>query len=304
MHIPAQFSEYNKAILNASLSAFFYGLMAFFIVKLHKHAIPVEVVLFWRFALAIIVIIALKPTVTLNLLNYHNPQYLKLFFISLIFFTGSSFFFFKSVVLIGSGLAITIFFLFPIFVIFYEWLINKQKIHIDIFISMVIMLVGLTLIHDNHSGSNKSDLGVVLAICSGFCYGSYIFLSKKFTSQVNSYNASTVICLSNTIGFLILNLILGHQLFGNFDLSIWGHLFGISFFSTALALLFLIKALAVLSATKVSILTMLEPVVTIIIGTALLNEKMSKDQIVGTLLILISSLIVTLSSRFKKIKTS
>ncbi|AZL15106.1 hypothetical protein EF513_00820 [Rickettsiales endosymbiont of Stachyamoeba lipophora] len=74
-------------------------------------------------------------------------------------------------------------------------------------------------------------------------------------------------------------------------------------FCTALALVFLIKSLKVLSATKISILTMIEPVITILTGVLLLDEIMSKEQIVGITLILLSSLITSLSTRFKRKKS-
>lgn len=48
---------------------------------------------------------------------------------------------------------------------------------------------------------------------------------------------------------------------------------------------------------------MIEPVITILTGVLLLDEIMSKEQIVGITLILLSSLITSLSTRFKRKKS-
>ncbi|AZL15105.1 DMT family transporter [Rickettsiales endosymbiont of Stachyamoeba lipophora] len=231
MNIITHQKAYNKALLYALLSAFFYGLMAFFAIKLHQKNIPVETVLFWRFATAIIILILFNPKKILNVKCYKDKQYLVLLFISLICLSGSSFLFYTAATYIGSGLAITIFFSFPLFVIAYARIIDKQKIQKDVFISIILILTGLTLIHENNGPkTNHGDLGVILAIISGFYFGSYIFFSKKYASKVDSYNASTVTCFGTLISFTAFNLIKGNNIALAFNIEIWTYIFCIAFF--------------------------------------------------------------------------
>ena len=64
--------------------------------------------------------------------------------------------------------------------------------------------------------------------------------------------------------------------------------------ATALPIVFFLAGIKYISASKASVLSVLEPVATIAIGVILLAEPITYPEIIGTILILVGTIIVQL----------
>ena len=85
---------------------------------------------------------------------------------------------------------------------------------------------------------------------------------------------------------------LTHSLHHDLQFEAWSLILGIVFFSTILAMATFFAGMDILGSTRASILSTIEPVITIAFSVALFQEKMSWLQGIGALLILTGTILV------------
>lgn len=72
---------------------------------------------------------------------------------------------------------------------------------------------------------------------------------------------------------------------------------GISFISTVIALMAFLKGVKIIGASNAAVLSTLEPIVSIVLGVIILKEKITPIIILGSILILVSVVIITLGEK-------
>ena len=88
-------------------------------------------------------------------------------------------------------------------------------------------------------------------------------------------SGSKIISIGNSLLFLGLAL-LNHSFFMPTTPLIWINIIGVSIIATVFPLFLLLMSLKYINSTKASIVSVLEPVVTVIIGVMLLNESLTR----------------------------
>ena len=285
-------SGQHKGIFYASLSGMLYGFLAYFGMTIMTEG-PSSVynMLFWRFLLTTLAfLIILIPAQNVK---FEGRQILYAF--------GGSFFYgvcaalyFVASEYIGTGLAMVIFFTYPTIVALLNWFFHRYKITLFYYVSFVLTAVGIFLLSDREQIT--FDLyGILLAFLAGISYSFYMLITKKQAQNLNPILSSFVISIGNSVLFLALALF-DHSFFVPTAPLIWANIFGVSVIATVFPLFLLLISLKYINSTKASIVSVLEPVVTVIIGVVLLSESLSWVQIVGIVIILAG----TLSIQFDK----
>ena len=276
-----------RGVFFACLSGILYGCLAYFGFALVNHSFSLSDMLFWRFLLATLVII---PFVWKREL-WTRASFSKivwLFLLGLFIYSVGAHFYFQAAQLIGSGLAMVVFFIFPLFVILLSWFIDRHKIGTATFISMTVILIGLSLLGD-YDQANMDFYGLGLALLSGVSYAIYVYVSKKI--EIPAVQSTFILCLGSAVLFFLLSL---YQSGGEM-LPLphhWGYAFILALVCTLLPMLFLLKAMETITASKASILGVLEPVATLLVGILLLEEMITFRQWVGAFIVLIGALLV------------
>ncbi|MBY0544115.1 MAG: DMT family transporter [Gammaproteobacteria bacterium] len=296
----------NKtATLLIAISAALYGLLAFFGTKLIHAHLSVENMLFWRFIVASAWMVGyslfqnkkrgLKVTPT-------SRDVLFIFLLGGLCYSGSSGFYFVATHYMGTGLAMVIFFSYPVIVAFFALLMDRASLNWSLIIALMIMLIGLWLLRGQNTHT-LSILGVMYAILASLSYAIYVFGTRWRASTMGSDISTIIVCLGCATTFLILTLI-NHSFAVPQGWHDWFYVFALSILTTAIPIQLMLEGLKRVSALRASVLSSLEPLVTVAMGIGFLNETISVIQAVGCFLILFSALAIQLQGLQLKFRAS
>lgn len=274
----------------AIASGLLYGLVGYFGMNLMNSNMSVANMQFWRFLISAI-FIGLILIWQIKSFREKKVEMLKAFLAGALFYSISGGVYFLGCQYIGTGLAMVIFFTFPVFVMLLNWLIYKINISKISYFAVVLIAIGMIQLSD--LGELKFDIiGMGLSILGAILYACYIIASK--TIKTSPLVATLMISLGCSFACLLFALWDQH-FFIPATFTQWRHIVGFGVISTALPMLFLLKGLKYISTEKVSLLSVLEPVFVVIFGILLLNEKLSLLQTIGMMTVLTGALITVFS---------
>lgn len=282
-----------RATLLVALSATLYGCLGFFGTKLINLHFTVSAMLFWRFFIAALWMLPFlwkKFTQTATVKNYNNYHLLRAFIFGGICYGGNSALYFIASRYIGTGLAMVIFFTYPMFVVLLARLIDKYPISKHMIIALISIGVGLLLLKGNHTAT-LNKVGVFFAILSAVFYAFYIFGSKYIARNIPTCHSTILVCAGCSLLFLIITLF-NHEFIWPTLLKEWLYIITLGVVATALPIQLLLEGLKDIQPSKVAIISVLEPVVTLIVGITALHEVTSTVQLIGCIIILFSAVVI------------
>ena len=207
-----------------------------------------------------------------------------------LFYSGAAGLYFVASELIGTGLSMVIFFTYPTMVAVLNWFFHRRKITFFYYASFILTGIGIFLLSDKNE-ITFDVYGIILSSLAALSYAFYMITSKKQSRNLNPFLSSFMVSVGCTALFLTIALI--DQSFSIPTTStLWFNIFGVSIIGTALPLIFLLIGLKYINSTKASIVSVLEPVITVIIGVILLGEVLSWWQATGIITILAGTLII------------
>jgi drug/metabolite transporter (DMT)-like permease len=279
-----------RAIACAILSGGCYGLMGYFGISIMRSGASVYSMMFWRFAIAAIFMLPLL--LVQRPVRESSGIIIKTVCIGGVVYCLGSITYFISGERIGTGLAMVIFFIYPAIVVLINRYCYKAKVDTAYYIAIVMILAGMGLLAEMQEVS-VDIYGISFAALSALFYAAYIVLSKKNEiSPITSTFMVSVGCMSTA---LVLALHDGSFVIPQ-GVTVWFDIVGIGVVCTAVPILLLLESLKYMSAEKVSILSVSEPIFTVIFGILLLGEVISSRQTYGIVLLL-SGAMVTLLPR-------
>lgn len=277
----------TRGTLYVIISALTYGLIGYFGMSIINEGVSVSCMLFWRFLLSSIIVGAFIIPKLRSLGKFRDLR-------NLFVFGGISYFitsitYFESSEYIGTGLAIVIFFTYPIFVAIINYLFFKIKICRKYLISIALIVVGMFCIIELKSLA-VDVMGIFLAILSAVFYAVHVISTKEI--KMDSYVSTFLIVLSSTLVSLLFS-ILDNTLAipTSFDFIV--NISGLTILCTVIPIILMLKGLVHITALKASILTVFEPVMVFIFGVILLGEQVTLIQTIGAIIIL-SGAVVTM----------
>jgi len=280
-------SNTHKGELYAATSGLMYGLVGYFGIHIINAGNSVENMTFWRcFTSAIIsaIIIFLKY----KAVEIHKSYLFKIFIYGVIFYGPCSILFFYASEYIGTGLAMVIFFTYPAIVVIINRFLYKTHISNIYYASITIILIGMLFLAD--LGDTKfSIIGIILGLSSALGYGCYIAASQNIKDVDPIF--STFIVSSGCAFTGIISVLFNGTFSIPHEISTWVNIIGMALISTALPILLLLEAMKYISATKASILSVLEPVFVVIFGIILLDEQISLIQGYGVIIVLAGAIL-------------
>jgi drug/metabolite transporter (DMT)-like permease len=279
----------TKASIYALISGLLYSLLGYFGIKIVEANFTIFNMLFWRFFIA-----ALFMSILTFFKQKSEPLSLKYIIKSSIIlgavYSIGSAIYFLAAKYIGTGLAMVIFFTYPMFVILYNWQVRKQKVSRQYILASIFILFGMAFLIDKNE-INIDLWGIFLSIISALFYASYIIVSKQQTKNLSTLTASLIVNYGASFTCFIICLF-EQTIKIPHDISLSLNIIGVSIICTALPILLLLNAMKYLSAEKTAILSVFEPLGVYLIGVTLLNEQISSLKIFGIILILSSAIIV------------
>jgi drug/metabolite transporter (DMT)-like permease len=271
----------------AVLSGLLYSLLGFFGLKLINSGITAYNLSFWRFLtawifLAIIFLIK-KPKI-----KEPKKEIFKAMLNGMLFYTAPSSMFFLACTYIGTGQALVIFFVFPLWVVLINYFLGRQSFKRSYFFSFILTLAGLLLLVE--LGDFKADLwGIGLSILASVFYAFYIVFNKDI--KLSAMSSSLSVLFSCTIICGLIAYAHGSFLVPHDEQILNMIILGI--ICTALPVLLLFLALKHISSEEAAFLAVLEPVFAVIFGILLLGEAITFNTFFGIIFILLGALSVS-----------
>jgi len=281
-----------RGTLLAALSGILFGFLGFLGMRLLDMNFSIENMLFWRFFIAFLfILILLRPFKRKLVFNLgKNTSLIKTLILGAFCYSGSSSFYFLASEYIGTGPSMVIFYLFPVFIMLFAWLFDKVKPGKYTIFSLAAVLIGLVLLHKQQDGT-LDIIGIILAVISAVFYAVFVYSSKDQSKGIDAQLLTFLVCIGNMLTFLVWSLIT-NTLFIPTSLTAWFYIIALGIVATALPIRLFLISLKYITPVKASLLSVLEPIVTVIIGCLLLAEIISPLQFMGIIVILLGAILI------------
>lgn len=209
-------------------------------------------------------------------------------------YVGMSYCFFLALNYVPASLASLLLYVYPTIVTILAALFLRERITAVKLSALLLCSLGTALtIGPNMSGSagGLSPAGIGLALAAAVIYASYITLSAKITHQVDPVVTTLIVCLAAGAVFTLMSMVrttigMAPQ-FPQTAIG-WANIAGVTICSTVIAVIAFFAGLKRLGASQSSMLSTLEPVVTIGLAASLLSESLTNWQWLGGVLTLTS----------------
>ena len=271
-------------------SAFGFGIGLIFALYAYQRGVSVFTLLFLRFSLSSILLFGYLFLQCGKKLPEVTGWSLLL--VLGILHTLQSICYYSSVKYIPASLTALILYSYPAFVCLLSFLIDRVSISKRLVLSLATSFVGLALILDT-SFKTANVIGLMFAFGAAIVYSCYIVISNRVLRKISPLVSGAYIILF-TAGFISFTGILSRNISFQFSPSAWIPILGFVIFSTILANVLFLNGIKLLGSTKASILSVTEPLFTIISATLLFHDPWAYHQVFGGILVLLGVLLSSL----------
>lgn len=202
-------------------------------------------------------------------------------------YVGQSFCFMSAISYASTGLVALLLYLYPVFVTILTVIFQKVKLTSRTVFALVLATIGAALTANPQGGQLP---GILLAVTAAMIYAVYILVGTGVMQKVSAVQSSAVIFASAALVFGIMTAIRGPH--WPTTPNGWLAISGIAVIATLLPVATFLGGLKIVGATDASLLSTLEPVVTVVLAAMLLGEKVQPLMIAGGVLILAAVLLI------------
>ena len=288
-------SSEKKRRIGLSYGAFAaasYGTNPLFALPLYAAGIGVNSVLFYRYAIALILYgLWLKFVKKINFKISLQEGFVLL--ILGLFFSLSSYTLFDAFKYIEAGIACTILFIYPVLVAIIMAIFFKEKITKTVIASISLISVGITLLYHGKEGATLNLHGVLIVLLSALLYSLYIVGVKniKLIRHMNSAKMTFYVMLFGLIVY-ITNLNFCTQLQPLTSPHLWLYAFGLALFPTIISIETINVAIKLIGSTTTAILGSLEPLTALFFGVVIFHEQLTLRIMIGIVAILCGVILI------------
>lgn len=271
-----------KGYFNAFLSAFSFGLIPLFVIPIKKAGISMDMVLFYRFFFAAVMIGAYlllrRSSFRISLADGG-----KLFVMGVLYALSAEFLFI-GYDLLSAGIASTVLYTYPVLVAIILYFFFKEKISLITKLSIFFALMGVVIMSWEEGGMKFNISGVLIVMFSALSYGLYMIMVSKGGIRRNEVMITFYSVLFSALFYAVKTLALGGTLL--YTDPYWlGVISVFSLVTTVLSVLCIVFAIQLIGSTHAAILGAFEPVVAVLISVILFGEKMTWNLLSGVILI-------------------
>lgn len=282
-----------RGTLMAAISGMLYGMIGYFGIQLLNQEFSVPAMLFWRFFIAALwmFFIGLFSNKHHTLLLNCKPRTLCLLAgAGALCYSGCSAFYYLSSIYIGTGPAMVLFYAFPVFIILFSMIFDNWRMNKYTFAALLMVILGLILLNGRNMHIT-SLIGILYGLIAAFSYGIYVYTSQASSKKVDTHWLTLLICFGCALLFLALSHITDTFRTPH-TTQAWTDILVLAIVATAIPIQLLLNGLKYISPIKASILSLLEPIVTVLVGMIFLHEKLVGLQALGIMIILFGALVI------------
>jgi drug/metabolite transporter (DMT)-like permease len=273
------------------VSASCFGVMGILAKYAYAFNISIGTLLFFRFFFAAVLFWSW-------ILYKKIPYQLKVKQIPILFIMGTGGYaamgilLFTSFSLLPVSLASTVYYLYPVFVVILNSLLSRQSFEKFQIVVILFSLLGLYFM----LGADFSQINIIGLICGLGCavlYSGYILLTEKIQADINLFVSAAFVTSFATIALFIFSMFREDFTLDFHSLG-WFPILGVAFFSTFLSILTFAMGIQRIGSSKAALLSIFEPIVTVLLSYFLFQEILAQTQKLGIVIILLSALLTNI----------
>ncbi len=267
------------------ISAVSFGAMSIFAKFAYDGGANVPTVLFLRFTLAALFFWGYLLLIKRDFEPYPWLVTLKLFLLGALGYGSMSAFFFLAVNRIPASLAGMLLYLYPALVTITTIVLKQETYTRQKGIALLITSLGLILVLGT-SFEGIDFLGILFGIGAACTYTIYIVTGSNVLRVLEPIKATTYIITGAASTYILFGLTTKNLSF-NFTSLAWLTISGIVLISTVVAILFFWLGVQMVGAARASIISSIEPLITVILAWFAFGEMLLPIQLAGGVLIIL-----------------
>lgn len=275
-----------------------YGTNPLGALKLYAEGMNTPSVLFYRFALAWVIIAVVMAVRCLPVagdrrenLRVSRKEFAVLTGLGLLFI-GSSLTLYLSFRVMEAGVASTILFTYPVMTAAIMAIFFHERLNWLTVSSIVLSFVGVALLYWGDGTATLPLGGVVLVLVSALTYALYIILVNRSNLQMSSFKINLFVLFYCALGMVGYALLSGQPLMMPPSPTAWFYVGWLAVVPAIMALVLMVYAAKYVGSTVTAILGALEPLTAVLIGIFVFGESFTATLAVGIVLILGSVILI------------
>jgi drug/metabolite transporter (DMT)-like permease len=269
----------QSAIALVLLSALGFGSMALFAKLAYREGVSPTLLLALRFVLAAAL---LAPVIRIRRISLPRGRALAGFALMGVLYTAQSQSYFTALLHASSGLVGLLLYIYPVLVTLLAVLFKWEKLDRRTFMLLLLATAGMAVtLGGNLQGR---PLGIALGILAAAVYAVYILIGGRLTQGTDPLAATLVVLAAAALCNGVLATAGGVAL--PRSATAWLAIGAIAVFSTVMAIAAFLAGIKHIGAARASIISTLEPVITLCLGVVLLGESVSPNQLAGGAMVL------------------
>lgn len=195
--------------------------------------------------------------------------------------------FFYSMHYLDASVGTVVFYTYPILVSLLAIFFFCEKVSLPFFAGLLTAIAGVVLISGLSSANMASAHGLLLAFTASILFALFSILGQKTVVKIDPFTLTASFSL---LAMVLLGVIFFPEIKGVIHLN-KGQLLlggGSALLNSLVGMVFFLKAINCIGASRASLACTIEPVISIILATVIFNESLSAMQWVGTLLVILS----------------
>lgn len=273
-----------------------YGTNPLGALFLYEDGINANSVLFYRFALAVVMLGLLMAVKGKSLLV--SGKELALLAVLGVVFSMSSMSLYFSFCFMDAGIASTLLFVYPVMVAVIMAVLFKERLSAAALFAIVLALVGIALLYNGDGGVRLSTAGVLLVMLSSLSYAIYIVVVNKSPLRISSLKLTFYVLFFGMLTILANSFVSGIHIQMLTTPRMWLCAFMLALLPTVFSLVLMVIAVHEIGSTPTAVMGALEPLTAVVIGVTVFGEQLTARLSVGIVLILLAVMIIVAGKSF------
>ena len=242
-------------------------------------------VLIVRFTIAAVLMLLIRQFSSGNRVWPKPRLMFDLFLLGAIGYSGAAFFYFTAIENMSTGVAIVIWYIYPVFVVLIGWAVFKTTPKRQTIFSLVSAMIGVAITAGQPG--NATTKGVILVLLSSLTYTFYTLSGSRAFKKTDLYTGVTIVMTGAATAFWLYWILAPASTPVTFPQQTigWVWIVALAIFSTVLSTSTLFAGLKILGPNTTSVVNTVEPVLNIVAGILFLNEVFSLQQGVGAVFV-------------------
>ncbi|NLJ78724.1 MAG: EamA family transporter [Tissierellia bacterium] len=282
----------QRGIISVIISATIFGILPLMSKIIYSQGCNSISLVFYRFLFVLPVLYILiyrNPNETLKI---DRGDLKKIIWVSLLGHTATSLLLFTSYNYIPSGMATTIHFTYPVFVILGCMIFFREKPSTIKMASVLLCFLGIILFYDGNGGIDP--IGIILAFASGITYAFYtVYIDKSGLSKMYTYKLIFYLCLVSAIIVLVFGIVTRSFII-NIKPVGWMVIIALSLLAGLGGVGLYQVGIKTIGPQDTAILSTFEPITSIIVSILVLKEPFGIKIAIGVGLILAAVILISI----------